>query len=48
MWPAPVYEFYSTKNFTGFPDKDNPYALGLPNGATNPEWLLVLTTIKPK
>jgi peptide/nickel transport system substrate-binding protein len=48
MWPAPVYEFYSTRHFTGFPDKDNPYALGLPNGATNPEWLIVLTSIKPK
>jgi peptide/nickel transport system substrate-binding protein len=48
LWPAPVYEFYSTKNFTGWPGEDNPYAYGFPQGALYPEELIVMTTIKPK
>jgi peptide/nickel transport system substrate-binding protein len=48
LWPAPVFELYSTKTFTGFPDKDNAYAYGFPQGALYPEELIVMTTIKPK
>jgi peptide/nickel transport system substrate-binding protein len=42
---APYWYDYSTKHFTGFPNKQNNYA----NGATYlyPDNVKILTTIKP-
>ena len=49
MWPQPSFFEYSTKNFTGWPTKEDPYALGAAaiSNATR-EQLIVLTTVKPK
>jgi peptide/nickel transport system substrate-binding protein len=49
LFPGPDWDEYSTKNFTGFPNKDNPYAAGAPypfSPYNTP--LIVLTTITPK
>ncbi|EPX61840.1 Dipeptide-binding ABC transporter, periplasmic substrate-binding component [Cystobacter fuscus DSM 2262] len=46
LFPGPSWGEYSTRRFTGFPNKDNPYAKLTPNSI--PENLLVLTEIKPK
>lgn len=46
LFPAPSWGEFSTKRFTGFPSKENPYAKLSPN--TPPEYLLVLTELKPK
>jgi peptide/nickel transport system substrate-binding protein len=47
MWPQPTFDEYSTKRFTGWPTKDDPYVLGTPQMIT-PDQLLILTAIKPK
>jgi peptide/nickel transport system substrate-binding protein len=49
LFPGPDWDEYSTKNFTGFPNKENPYAAGAPfpfSPYNTP--LIVLTTITPK
>jgi peptide/nickel transport system substrate-binding protein len=45
LYPGPQWGEYNSKRFTGFPDKDNPYAL-LSTYAF-PDRLLVFTTVKP-
>ena len=47
MWPQPTFDEYSTKRYTGWPTKDDPYVLGTPQDVT-PDQLLILTAIKPK
>src|SRR5207248_10774761 len=47
MWPQPTFDEYSTKRFTGWPTKDDPYVLGTPQMIT-PDQLLIMTAIKPK
>jgi peptide/nickel transport system substrate-binding protein len=49
LFPGPDWYEFSTARFTGFPDKDNNYAPGIPY-ADNPynATLIILTTIKPK
>jgi len=47
MWPQPTFDEYSTKHFTGWPTKDDPYVLGTPQQIT-PDQLLIMTSIKPK
>ncbi|WNG50318.1 ABC transporter substrate-binding protein [Archangium minus] len=46
LFPGPSWGEYSTRRFTNFPNKDNPYAKLTPN--TPPENLLVLVEVKPK
>jgi peptide/nickel transport system substrate-binding protein len=46
LFPNPSWGEYSTRRFTGFPSKENPYAKLSPNNP--PEYLLVLTELKPK
>ena len=46
LFPGPSWGEYNTKRFTGFPNKDNPYAKLTPNNP--PENIFVLTEIKPK
>jgi peptide/nickel transport system substrate-binding protein len=45
LFPGPQWYEFNSKNFTGFPDKDNPYAIG---SAYALEAVLVATEIKPK
>jgi peptide/nickel transport system substrate-binding protein len=49
LFPGPDWYEFSTARFTGFPDKDNNYAPGIPY-ADNPynATLIILTTLKPK
>src|SRR5207253_2505764 len=44
MWPQPTFDEYSTKRFTGWPTKDDPYVLGTPQQLT-PDQLLIMTAI---
>ena len=50
LFPGPDWYEYSTKNFTGWPTKEDPYAPGspynAPTGFMSP--LFLLTTIQPK
>ncbi|PTL82165.1 ABC transporter substrate-binding protein [Vitiosangium sp. GDMCC 1.1324] len=46
LFPGPSWGEYSSRRFTGFPNKDNPYAKLTPNSPT--EYLIVLTEVKPK
>lgn len=48
MWSQPTFQCYSTKNFTGFPTEDDPYAAVAPGVSGAPETLIALTTIQPK
>jgi ABC-type dipeptide transport system, periplasmic component len=49
LFPGPDWYEYSTKHFTGFPTKENPYAPGVPYAyAPYNATLIVLTTITPK
>lgn len=45
LYPGPGWYEYSTKNFTGWPTAENPYAEGM---FAEPERLIILTTITPK
>lgn len=47
LWPAPFYTIFNKATFSGFPTEENPYAIAFPQGAVNPEQLIVLTTITP-
>jgi peptide/nickel transport system substrate-binding protein len=44
LFPGPRWGAYNTTRFTGFPDKDNPYATLSTRTSTT---VLVLTTLKP-
>jgi peptide/nickel transport system substrate-binding protein len=46
LFPGPSWGEYSTRRFTNFPNKDNPYAKLTPNSP--PENLFVLVEVKPK
>ncbi|WP_224367902.1 ABC transporter substrate-binding protein [Hyalangium versicolor] len=46
LFPGPSWGEYSTRRFTGFPNKDNPYAKLTPN--SQPEHLFLLVEVKPK
>ena len=48
LFPGPDWYEYNTTRFTGFPTKDNPYAVGSFFNQGTPEQLIVMTTIKPK
>ncbi len=48
LFPGPEWYEYNTKHFTGFPTKDDPYAVGSWFGQNTPEQLILMTTIKPK
>jgi peptide/nickel transport system substrate-binding protein len=48
IYPSPLWYEYNTTRFTGFPTKDNAYALGSYGQILSPEQLIVMTTIKPK
>ncbi len=48
LFPGPEWYEYNTTRFTGFPTKDNPYAVGSFFNQGTPEQLIVMTTIKPK
>lgn len=45
LFPGPQWYEFNTTRFTGFPDKDNPYAIGSTYAA---ESILLMTQIKPK
>jgi len=45
LFPGPQWYEFNTKNFTGFPSKDDPYSIG---STYAPESILLMTTIKPK
>ncbi|MGH2532101.1 MAG: ABC transporter substrate-binding protein [Thermomicrobiales bacterium] len=45
LFPGPQWGEYSTRNFIGFPDEENPYALL--SCYANPDALIVLNTIEP-
>jgi peptide/nickel transport system substrate-binding protein len=46
LFPGPSWGEYSTRRFTNFPTKENPYAKLTPN--SSPENLFVLVEVKPK
>ncbi|QRN93019.1 ABC transporter substrate-binding protein [Archangium violaceum] len=46
LFPGPSWGEYSTRRFTNFPNKDNPYSKLTPNSP--PENLFVLVEVKPK
>ncbi|SEM02319.1 peptide/nickel transport system substrate-binding protein [Stigmatella aurantiaca] len=46
LFPGPSWGEYSTRRFTNFPNKENPYAKLTPNSP--PENLFVLVEVKPK
>jgi peptide/nickel transport system substrate-binding protein len=46
LFPGPSWGEYSTRRFTNFPSKENPYAKLTPNSP--PENLFVLVEVKPK
>ncbi len=48
LFPGPEWYEYNTTRFTGFPTKDNGYAVGSFFNQGTPEQLIVMTTIKPK
>ncbi len=45
LWTGADYDEYSTKNFTGWPDQNNPYASGSPN--TAPDYEFVILHLQP-
>lgn len=45
LFPGPQWAAFSTRRFTGFPTRENPYASPSPNAGAAP--LLVLTELKP-
>jgi peptide/nickel transport system substrate-binding protein len=45
LWTGADYDEYSTKNFTGWPDENNPYASGSPN--TAPDYEQVILHLQP-
>jgi len=45
LWTGADYDEYSTKNFTGWPDANNPYASGSPN--TGPDYEIVILHLRP-
>lgn len=45
LWVAGEYSQYSTKNFTGWPDESNPYALASPNRA--PDYKMIIMKLQP-
>ncbi len=45
LWTGADYDEYSTKNFTGWPSVDNPYASGSPN--TGPDYEQVILHLQP-
>lgn len=45
LWTGADYDEYSTKNFTGWPDQNNPYASGSPN--TAPDYKFVILHLQP-
>ena len=45
LWTGADYDEYSTKNFTGWPDQNNPYASGSPN--TAPDYEMVILHLQP-
>jgi peptide/nickel transport system substrate-binding protein len=49
LYPQVDWYEYSTKNFTGWPDKDNPYVPGAPfdTPSFSPQALILITAIKP-
>jgi len=46
LFPGPLWGEYSSRDFVGFPDADNPYAPLSPHW--HPQSLLVLTKVKPR
>ncbi len=46
LWTGADYDEYLTKNFTGWPDQNNPYASGSPN--TAPDCEQVILHLQPK
>lgn len=47
LWPQPSWMIFKTNNFTGFPTRDDPYALGTPDG-NNTNMLLVILNLRPQ
>ena len=45
LWTGADYDEYSTKNFTGWPDQNNPYSSGSPN--TGPDYEQVILHLRP-
>ena len=45
LWTGADYDEYSTKNFTGWPDQNNPYSSGSPN--TAPDYEIVILHLQP-
>jgi len=45
LWTGADYDEYSTKNFTGWPDANNPYSSGSPN--TAPDYEQVILHLQP-
>ncbi len=45
LWTGADYDEYSTKNFTGWPDQNNPYSSGSPN--TAPDYEQVILHLQP-
>jgi peptide/nickel transport system substrate-binding protein len=45
LWTGADYDEYSSKNFTGWPDQNNPYASGSPN--TAPDLEIVILHLQP-
>ncbi len=45
LWTGADYDEYSTKNFTGWPDANNPYSSGSPN--TGPDYEQVILHLQP-
>ncbi|WP_025745800.1 ABC transporter substrate-binding protein [Kallotenue papyrolyticum] len=48
LFPGPMWYEYNTRRFEGFPNEENPYAVGSPFGMGTPEQLILMTTVKPK
>lgn len=48
LFPGPSWYEYNNSRFTGWPTKDNPYAVGSWFSQGTPEQLIVMTTVKPK
>jgi peptide/nickel transport system substrate-binding protein len=46
LFPGPLWGAYNSTRFTGFPDRDDPYAPLSPN--LSPQSLLVLTRLQPR
>jgi len=45
LWTGADYDEYSTRNFTGWPDANNPYSSGSPN--TGPDYEQVILHLRP-